>query len=94
MRDLSSYFKKKHDLILKKNNQQTKISNSVQDFFREFYKSIDIQNILNIHYIASDNSLIIETKNKIFANEILIELLNLRGYLKQKGIKLSKITIR
>lgn len=78
-----------------KNRKLEQEINEILDiFFNKEFKNIPKGLFFAASYKSKDRSLIIETKNKILANEVALRLGNLIDLFKDKRIILSKILVR
>lgn len=93
-KNIDHIIEKKKKLLIKNQDLSQDISKEIKNFLiKEFGKDLEGFSF-TLNYQTKDNSLTITTNNKILSNELAIRLGPLNDFLKDKGIRLSKILIR
>ena len=93
-KNLNNIIEKKKKLLIKSQDLNQDINKEIKNFLvKEFGKDLEGFSFA-LNYQAKDNSLSIVTNNKVLSSELAIRLGSLNDFLKDKGIKLSKILIR
>lgn len=88
-RDIRSALQRKERLLSKKEQKIREIADAVREFtVREFPKP------LPINLFQDDETLILETASKTYANELVMRLPILIEILKKRGIKMSRVVVR
>ena len=94
LKNISNLFEKRKSYLSKSQDKTVTIKNNFYAFLKNRFGD-DIQSFsFVLNYNTKENSLIINTDNKVIANELTLQLLSINSFFKENGIKLDKILIR
>lgn len=94
LKSTSNIFEKRKKTIKVSLEKSSQIKESVSDFLKSKFGDSLKGLSLGLIYNSKDNSLTINTENKIIANELTLQLAGMSEFLKSKEIKLNRILIR
>lgn len=93
-KNLNNKFEKRLSLLSKTQSKDQDIKESLKIFLeKEFGDNLKGFSFI-INYNSKDNSLTIDTQNKILASELTIRLGDINEFLKTRNIRLDRILVR
>ena len=94
LKNIGNIFEKRKNYFSKSQDKTTTIKNSFYSFLKNRFGE-DVKGFsFVLNYDAKENSLIINTDNKVIANELTLQLMSINSFFKENNIKLNKILIK
>ena len=94
LRSLENLLNKKKRLINSFEDDSSKIYRIANNFLENEFGHTSQNKMFNVSYNQKDKILLVESGNKIMANELMLRLIDLYSNLEKEKIKLNKILIR
>ncbi|OGM96362.1 MAG: hypothetical protein A3B86_04495 [Candidatus Yanofskybacteria bacterium RIFCSPHIGHO2_02_FULL_38_22b] len=94
LKSINNLFEKRKNYLSKSQDKLAIIKTSFYSFLKNKFGDDIMGFSFVLNYDAKENSLTINTDNKVIANELTLQLLSINSFFKENKIKLNKILIR